>query len=115
MIRVIALAGAVLAAAVPARAAEALLGGLDKVTATVTQIRAPIDQPVRFGALEITVKACVKRPPEETPESSAFLQITETPPDQPKRQVFSGWMFASSPALNAMQHPVYDIWVLDCR
>ena len=103
--------------AVPAHAAdEAILQGLDKITARVSKFEAPLDQPVKFGTLSIVVKACKKRPPEEPPESAAFLQIDETRPGDPGPvRVFSGWMFASSPALSAMNHPVYDVGVLDCR
>jgi len=94
---------------------EAKLQGLDKITARVSTIEAPVGQPVAFGALEITVRACDKRPPEEPPESAAFLQIDEKRPgDTHGHRVFSGWMFASSPALSALEHPVYDIGVLDC-
>ena len=70
---------------------------------------------MKFGTLTILVHACKKRPPEEPPESAAFLEIDEKRPgDTQTRRVFSGWMFASSPALSAMEHPVYDINVLDC-
>ena len=60
-------------------------------------------------------KACYKRPPEETPETAAFLIIYDEKPDEPPQKYFSGWMFASSPALSALEHPVYDLWVLNCR
>jgi hypothetical protein len=97
-------------------AAEALLQGLDKVTGRVSHFAAPIGQTVKFGNLEITASACSKHPPEATPEASAFLTIRETHPGQPdKEPIFTGWMFASSPALNALEHPVYDVWVLDCK
>ena len=66
------------------------------------------------GALEITVRACDKRPPEEPPESAAYLEIVERKVNEEPKTVFSGWMFASSPAVSALEHPVYDIWVLDC-
>ena len=92
----------------------AILQGLDKVTARVSKIEAPIGQTVRFGSLEIIVRHCDKRPPEETPESAAFLDIWEVRPGEAARDLFRGWMFASSPALSAMEHPVYDVWVLDC-
>jgi hypothetical protein len=115
MSRLLIAAALFLGSSLPATAAEAVLQGLDKVTARISTFSAPIGQPVRFGALEITVKACVKRPPEETPEASAFLQIAELQPNQPREALFSGWMFASSPALNALEHPVYDVWILDCR
>jgi hypothetical protein len=109
------LLAAALLAASPARAAdEAVLQGLDKVTARISRLEAPLDQPVKFGTLSIVVKACRKRPPEEPPESAAFLQIDETRPgDAGPTRVFSGWMFASSPGLSGMNHPVYDVCVLD--
>jgi hypothetical protein len=101
----------------PSHAAdEVILQGLDKITARVSKFEAPLDQPVKFGTLTIVARACKKRPPEEPPESAAFLQIDETRPGDPGPvRVFSGWMFASSPALSAMNHPVYDVGVLDCK
>ena len=93
----------------------AVLQGLDKVTARVSTIEAPVGHPVRFGTLEIVARTCDKRPPEETPESAAFLDIREMRPGEPAVSLFRGWMFASSPALSAMEHPVYDVWVLDCK
>jgi hypothetical protein len=106
----------VTATAAPAAAREvAVLQGLDKVTARISTIDAPIDSSVRFGSLEITARACQKRPPEETPESAAFLEIRDIKPGEAAVTVFSGWMFASSPALSALEHPVYDVWVIDCK
>jgi hypothetical protein len=93
----------------------AVLQGLDKVTARISTIKAPVGGTVRFGTLEITVRACRKRPPEEPPESAAFLEIREKKADEEPRLLFSGWMFASSPALSALEHPVYDLWVVDCK
>lgn len=93
----------------------AVLQGLDKVTARVSTIEAPVGDTVKFGTLEIIARVCDKRPPEETPESAAFLDIWEVRPGEPAVSVFRGWMFASSPALSALEHPVYDIWVLDCK
>ena len=93
----------------------AILQGLDKTTARVSTIEAPLDEPARFGTLEIVARACHKKPPTETPESAAFLEIVDVRPDSPSVQVFTGWMFASSPAVSAMEHPVYDVWVTDCR
>ena len=95
--------------------ATAVLQGLDKITARVSTIDAPIGRSVRFGTLEIIVRQCDKRPPEETPESAAFVDIWEMRRGQSTESLFRGWMFASSPALNALEHPVYDIWVLDCK
>ena len=93
----------------------AILQALDKVTARVTTLEAKLHDTVRYATLEIIVRACDKRPPEETPESAAFLDIWEQRPGEPVQGVFRGWMFASSPALSAMEHPVYDVWVLDCK
>ena len=96
-------------------ATTAVLQGLDKITGHVRTIEATIDQPVRFGTLDILVRTCRKRPPEEPPESAAYLQITETKPGEPAKSLFSGWMFASSPAVSALEDPVYDVWVIDCK
>ena len=93
----------------------AVLQGLDKVTAQVSTFSAPIGVLVEFGSLRIIARKCDKRPPEETPESSVFLDISEVKSDQPAITRYRGWMFASSPALAAMEHPVYDVWVLDCK
>ncbi len=92
----------------------AVLQGLDKVTGRVQKIDAPVGATIHFGTLEIVARTCRKRPPEEQPESAAFLDIWEIKPDEPATSLFRGWMFASSPALSALEHPVYDIWVLDC-
>jgi hypothetical protein len=92
-----------------------VLGGLDKITAHVSTLEAPIGKTVTFGALQITARACDKHPPEETPESAAFLEVVEARPGETPRPLFSGWMFASSPALSAMDNPIYDLWVLDCK
>ena len=92
----------------------AVLRGLDKVTARVSDIYAPLDVPVQFGSLQITVRKCNKRPPEETPEQTVFLEINDNRPDHTTDRVFTGWMFWSSPARNALEHPVYDVWLKDC-
>lgn len=93
----------------------AVLQGLDKVTARVSTLEVPLGEAVRFGTLEVIVRHCDKRPPEEMPESAAFMDIWEVRPDEPAISIFRGWMFASSPALHALEHPVYDVWVLDCK
>ena len=93
----------------------AVLQGLDKVTARVSTLSVAIGDTVRFGTLEIVVRYCDKRPPEEAPESSAFLDIWQARPGEVSVSLFRGWMFASSPALSALEHSVYDIWVLDCE
>lgn len=92
----------------------AVLQALDKVTARVSRLEVPVGQEVEFGTLTIAVRACRSTRPEEPPESAAFLQVEDAPPAGEARRVFSGWMFASSPAVSAMTHPVYDIWVNSC-
>jgi hypothetical protein len=92
----------------------AVLRALDKVTARVTTISAPVGREVRFGTLRILVRTCKKRPPEEPPETSVFLEILDLRPRGAPQRVFTGWMFASSPALAAMEHPTYDVWPIDC-
>ena len=92
----------------------AVLQGLDKVTARVSAFKAVIGKTMTFGTLKIIVRRCDKRPPEETPESAAFIEVSEERPGESPISVYRGWMFASSPALAAMEHPVYDVWVLDC-
>jgi hypothetical protein len=91
-----------------------IMQGLDKVTARVTRFEAPIGVTVLFGALRIVARACDRTPPEEPPESAAYLDIIEAHPGEPPIDIFHGWMFASSPALSALEHPVYDVWVLEC-
>jgi len=93
----------------------AVLQGLDKVTARISTIHAPIDRKVRFGTLEITARTCHKRSPVEPPETTAFLEIRDLKPGELPTRLFIGWMFASSPALHALEHPVYDVWVIDCK
>lgn len=117
------LPAAAMAACLAASAAQAeeiehetaVLQGLDKVTARVMTIVAPVGLPVHFGTLEIIVRTCRKKPPEEEPESAAFVDVWEIKQGEAAVPMFRGWMFASSPALSALEHPVYDIWVLDCK
>jgi hypothetical protein len=92
----------------------AVLQGLDKVSGRVMTIEAPVGAAVHFGTLEIVVRTCRKRPPEEPPETAGFLDVWEVKKGEAATSLFRGWMFASSPALSALEHPVYDIWVVDC-
>ena len=92
----------------------AVLQGLDKVTARISTFEVPFDRLVAFGTLTIQVRACHKAPPTEAPESTAFLEIDESFERAVDQRIFTGWMFASSPAISALEHPVYDVWVVDC-
>lgn len=91
-----------------------MLRGLDKITGKPTDITAPIGKPVHFATLTITARYCYSTPASETPETSAFIQVEDHRPDQGTKRVFSGWMYASSPGLNGMEHPLYDVWVINC-
>jgi hypothetical protein len=93
----------------------AILRGLDKISGRAIDISAPSGVPVRFGSLTITVRYCYTVPPEEPPETAAFLQIDDGKPGEKPVRMFSGWMFASTPALNGLEHPVYDVWVITCK
>lgn len=99
----------------PPRAQDgAILQGLDKVTARISTFEAPTGASVQFGTLQVVVRTCNKKPPEEPPESAAFLEIDDVRAGEAPRRIFTGWMFASSPSLSALEHPVYDVWVVDC-
>jgi len=110
-----------LAACAPAMAAVmedrplAVLMALDKVTARVSTLEIPVGMQTGYKTLRIAVRACRKASPLDTPESSAFLEISEKREGSEPMIIFAGWMFASSPALSAMDHPVYDVWVTDCK
>jgi hypothetical protein len=120
MLRCFGLALVVALLAAPARATDiptdtVVLGALDKVSGRVNTISGPVGQPLMFGNLQIVARTCVTHPPEETPENSAFLEISQIQPKSPPKLVFSGWMFSSEPAISAMDNPVYDVWVLRCE
>ena len=92
-----------------------MMRGLDKITGRPTSIAAQIGKPVHFATLTITARFCYSTPQSETPETAAFVQIEDHRPDQPSRRIFSGWMYASSPGLNGVEHPLYDVWVISCN
>ena len=108
-------AAAAPAAETPAPPSVAILGALDKITAKMTRIEVHQDKPYKFGTLEIVLRTCHANPPEETPEAAAFLEISEDRNGQAPVRLFTGWMFASSPSLSALDHPVYDVWVVSCK
>ncbi len=93
-----------------------VLRALDKITARVSVVEAPEGLEISFGSLLITMQRCEKSAPEDPPEVKAFLRVDELRPgDEDRSEVFRGWMFASSPAISAMEHAVYDVWVIDCK
>lgn len=94
----------------------AILRALDKITARITELRVPVgDVGVKFGTLTIHAKTCRSNPPEETPETYVFLSIDDKKKTGDVVTIFDGWMVASSPALNPLEHPVYDVWAISCK
>jgi hypothetical protein len=92
-----------------------ILRGLDKISGQAMNIVAPVGVPVKYATLTITARYCYSTPPSETPETTAFIQIEDHRPDATSRKVYSGWMLASSPSLNPLDHPLYDVWVISCK
>jgi hypothetical protein len=92
-----------------------ILQGLDKITARVFTIEARLGEVIAFGNLRIIPHSCQKSSPEDLPESTIYLDILEVTPGSQPKKIFSGWMFASSPSSSALEHPVYDVWVKECR
>ncbi|MEZ5817598.1 MAG: DUF2155 domain-containing protein [Hyphomicrobiaceae bacterium] len=93
---------------------KAVFAALDKVTARISRLEAKLGETVRFGALKVTPRACYSRPPTEPPKTDAFVEIDEILLDGKEKRIFTGWMFAESPGLHALEHPVFDVWLTDC-
>jgi hypothetical protein len=93
----------------------AVFSGLDKITGRTITFDVAINETVQFGALQVTPRACYSRPPTETPRTDAFVSVDEVTLQGEMRRIFTGWMFASSPGLHAVEHPIYDVWLSDCK
>jgi hypothetical protein len=93
----------------------AVFNGLDKITGITTTFEIAIGEKKRFGGLIVSPKACYSRPPTEEPKTSSFVQVAELEADNTSRRIFSGWMFAESPGLSALEHPIFDVWLTGCR
>ncbi len=93
----------------------AAFSGLDKITGRITTFEAAIGETVQFGALQVTARACYSRPPTETPLTDGFVEVDEVTLQGEVRRIFTGWMFAASPGLHAVEHPIYDVWLTDCK
>ena len=91
----------------------AVLQALDKVTARTTVLEVRLGDRVSFGTLEIVVEACHRRPPDELPDAAAWLRVVDR--RLGPEPVFTGWMFAASPAVHMLEHAVYDVRLLACR
>jgi hypothetical protein len=109
-----------LGTALPAKAAPinnpvAVFSGLDKITGRIIQFDVAIDETVQFGALQVTPRVCHTRPPTEPARTTAFLEVDEITLGNEIQRVFTGWMFAESPGLHAVEHSVYDVWLVECK
>lgn len=111
----------ILAATVSPVAAErisnpiAIFAGLDKVTGLTTTFEAKIGEEKRFGGLYVKADACYTRDVTEEPRTTSFVEVEEIESDDSRKKIFSGWMFAESPGLSAVEHPIYDVWLTGCR
>ncbi|MBY6242145.1 DUF2155 domain-containing protein [Methylosinus sp. Sm6] len=104
------------AAADPIRHPTAVFAGLDKTTGRIINFDVAIDETVQFGSLQITPRVCNTRPQTEAPQTTGFVEVDDQDPVKNEaKRVFSGWMFAASPGLHGVEHPVYDVWLTDCR
>ena len=93
----------------------AVMQGLDKITARISRFDLPVGKPANFFTLSVVVRDCERSAPEDRPENAAFVEIYENRPGEERFRLFSGWMFSSSPALSALEHPVYDLNLLECK
>ena len=112
---VLPLAGGAAAQGVRIENTTAVFSALDKVTARISKIEIPLNETVKFGSLNVTPRVCYSRPATERPKTTSYVEIQEVQLDGNEQKIFSGWMFAESPALNAVEHPVFDVWLSDCK
>lgn len=111
----IGIAGPAQAQAERVRNPVAEFGGIDKITGNTTSFDVYMNETVQFGTLQITPRVCYSSPETEEPKTDAFVEVNEITLDREIRKIFSGWMFAESPGLNAIEHAVYDVWLKDCK
>ena len=93
----------------------AIFSGLDKITGRIITFEAAINETVEFGALRVTPRACYTRPPTEPQNTDGFLEVDEITLQKETRRIFTGWMYAASPGLHGVEHPIYDVWLTDCK
>ncbi|PDQ17401.1 glycosyl hydrolase family 5 [Mesorhizobium sanjuanii] len=89
--------------------------GIDKITGRIITFDVYIDETVQFGALQVTPRVCYSRPQDDQPKTDSFVEVDEITLDRKIRRIFTGWMFAESPGLNAVEHAVYDVWLKGCK
>ncbi|WP_245292501.1 DUF2155 domain-containing protein [Rhizobium sp. 9140] len=93
----------------------AVFSGIDKITGRITTFDVYIGETVQFGALQVTPRVCYSRDDTEAQKTTSFVEVEEITLDRKIRRIFTGWMFADSPGLNAVEHPVYDVWLQSCK
>ncbi|MBK8458132.1 MAG: DUF2155 domain-containing protein [Phyllobacteriaceae bacterium] len=89
--------------------------GIDKITGRIIIFDVYVNETVQFGALQVTPRVCYSRPPEDPPKTDSFVEVDEITLDRKIRRIFTGWMFAETPGLNAVEHAVYDVWLKGCK
>lgn len=94
---------------------NAVFAGLDKITGRIISFDVAIDETVQFGTLQITPRVCLTRPQTENPLTEGFVEVDDVESAKSAKRIFSGWMFAASPGLHGVEHPVYDVWLKDCK
>ena len=92
-----------------------VFAALDKVTGRISHLEVPINNTVEFGALKVTPRVCDTRPPTEQPHTASFVEVDEVKLTGEVQRIFTGWMFAESPGLHAVEHPVFDVWLTNCK
>ena len=117
---VAAVAGALILIASPVRADKianpvAVFDGLDKITGRIITFEVALNETVQFGTLQVTPRVCYSRPPTDPPRTDAFAQVDEIDEEHKFKRIFSGWMFADSPGLHGVEHPIYDVWLVACK
>ncbi|ABM45125.1 DUF2155 domain-containing protein [Bartonella bacilliformis] len=93
----------------------AVFSGLDKITGRTTRFEVPIDRVYQFGALQVTPRICYTSSEDEPARPASFIEVNEVTLDKKTQRIFTGWIFADSPGLNAVEHPIYDVWLKDCK
>jgi hypothetical protein len=93
----------------------AVFAGLDKITGRIISFEVALNEKVQFGALQVTPRVCYTRPPTETTNTDSFVEVDEVTLQGEVKRLFTGWMFAISPGLHAVEHPIYDVWLTDCK
>lgn len=93
----------------------AVFSGLDKITGRIISFDVAINETVQFGALQVTPRVCYSRPPTETPNTDSFVEVDEVTLQGEVKRIFTGWMFSASPGLHAVEHPIYDVWLTECK